>query len=466
MKDEDSSVPDPVPDPVPDRAPDRAPDRDETIMALASAAGRAGVAVVRVSGPLADRCVTRLTGRPVPPPRYAAYRRLSDPADGRLLDTALVLRFPAPHSFTGEDVVEFHIHGGRAVLDTLLDALGREGLRLAEPGEFSRRAFQNGKMDLTQAEAIADLVDAETEAQRRQALHQAEGGLSRLYGDWRDRALRMTALLEAWLDFPDEDLPDDVLPRVRSEMAALQGEIRAHLALADQGERVRDGVHVVLAGAPNAGKSTLLNLLAGREAAIVSATPGTTRDVVELALNLGGFAVYLSDTAGLRHSDNAVEQEGVRRARARYTQADIRLWIADATVAPIQALPPDDLPIKPDLVVYTKIDLNRQGSTRMTQAGSILLSSKTGEGVEAFRHRLTGLVRDIAHAAAPPPNRQRHRDGLRAAAAALERALAAPTLELMAEDLRQTIHAFGKLTGRVDVEDVLDIVFREFCIGK
>lgn len=439
---------------------------EDTIMALASAAGRAGVAVIRVSGTAADACLGSLTGRDLPPERYAAVRTLRDPESRELLDHALVLRFKAPHSFTGEDVVEFHVHGGRAVVDSLFAVLGRMGLRMAEPGEFSRRAFQNDRMDLTQAEAIADLVDAETEAQRLQALQQADGALSRLYDGWRARALKVTALLEAWLDFPEEDLPESLMAEVSRGLRDLKAEISAHLGLGEQGERVRDGVHVVLAGLPNAGKSSILNLLAGREAAIVSATPGTTRDVVELALNLGGFAVFLSDTAGLRDSDDEIEQEGVRRAHWRYSQADVRLWIQDATVEPVYAAPPQELPESPDLVVYSKTDLNNSWDTGVTSGSSLGLSTKTGEGFEAFREALIDLVRDKAFAAAPPPNRQRHRDCLGEAVEALERAEAAPTLELMAEDVRQMIQAFGRLTGRVDVEDVLDIVFREFCIGK
>lgn len=439
--------------------------RDDTIMALASGAGRAGVAVVRISGPSAETCLAKLSRKPLPEPRYAATRPLFD-GEGRVLDHAMVLRFKAPASFTGEDVTELHLHGGRAVIDGVMDALGDLGVRMAEPGEFSRRAFENGKMDLTQAEAISDLVAAETLAQRDQALRQADGALSALYDRWRQEGLQALALLEAWLDFPEEDLPDDVLDGVRDRLIQMEKEIVGHLALADQGERVRDGVRVVLAGAPNAGKSTLLNLLAGREAAIVSPTPGTTRDVLEVTLQLGGYEVHLFDTAGLRESKDEVEKEGVSRAQKRYDQADLRVWLVDSTMPHQSGNLPNKSQRNPDLVVWTKVDLNPLWPTERQPENTIGISCLTGDGVDVLQAMLKERVGAISFAAAPAPNRRRHRQHLEEAIASIQRGTGADTLELLAEDIRAIMTSLGHLTGRIDVEDVLDIVFREFCIGK
>ena len=306
----------------------------ETIFALASAPGRAGVAVVRVSGPGADEAIRRLTRRAVMPERQAVLRPLFEQSTDERIDTALVLWFGAPNSYTGENVAEFQIHGGRAVQAALLAALGGiEGLRLAEPGEFTRRAVENGKLDLTQAEAIADLVDAETEAQRRQALRQVEGGLWALYEDWRARLIRSAAWIEAGIDFADEDIPADAIQNSRAALATIAREIQSHLNDERRGEILREGLHVAVIGPPNAGKSSLVNALARRDVAIVSETPGTTRDVIEVRLDLSGYPVILADTAGLRESEDGIEQEGVRRARARAQSADLRLLVLDGTGA-------------------------------------------------------------------------------------------------------------------------------------
>jgi tRNA modification GTPase len=433
-----------------------------TIYALASGAGRAGVAVIRASGPAAGDALAALAW-PLPAPRTAALRRLRDRA-GDPLDDALILWFPGPASFTGEDVAEFHIHGGAAVIAAVATALRAEGLRLAEPGEFTRRAFDNGKLDLTGAEGLADLVDAETEGQRRQALRQAEGGLAALYDGWRERLLEGIALLEAEIDFPDEDLPAGVASRAAPIFAALADAMTAHLADSHRGERVRDGYRIAIIGAPNAGKSSLLNALARREAAIVSDIPGTTRDVVEVRLALAGFPVWLADTAGLRAASDAVESEGVRRALERAADADLRLGVVETGRAPepalLAALQPGDV------LVWSKADLGAPGTT---PAGLTALSAsvRSGEGLDALEALLADRVAaDLASTETPALTRARHREAVETALEALYRALHAPAAELAAEDARLAARALGRLTGRIDVEDVLGAIFSRFCIGK
>lgn len=432
-----------------------------TIFALASGQGRAGVAVVRLSGPDAGEAVRRLAGS-VPQPRLSTRATFTDPRTSDVLDHGLLLWFPAPRSFTGEDVAELHIHGGRAVIDSVLAALGAmPGLRLAEPGEFTRRAFEHGKMDLTQAEALADLVDAETTAQAHQALRQMGGALKELYDGWRTRLVKALAHLETVIDFPDEDLPADVAERLWAEVRRLAEDVERHLDDGGRGERIRQGLAVAIVGAPNAGKSSLLNLLAGRDAAIVTATPGTTRDVIEVHLNLAGFAVTLADTAGLRDSSDAIEQEGIRRARLTADAADVKIAVFDGTQdadAATAALVDADT-----IVVINKGDLL---TTPAAIAGHVI-SAKTGVGVTDFLAALTYKVKaKIGDQAAAPLTRARHRRALEESAKALRGALAAPLPELAAEDLRLAARALGRITGNVGVEDVLDVVFRDFCIGK
>jgi tRNA modification GTPase len=307
--------------------------REDTIFALATAPGRAGIAVVRVSGPKADAALSALTRRPLPPERKAILRSLFGKMGNDRIDEALIVRFAKPNSYTGENTVEFQIHGGQAVVASLLQALAaQEGLRLAEPGEFTRTAVLNGRLDLTQAEAIADLIAAETEAQRRQALRQFEGALAALYEDWRTRLIRSAAWIEASIDFADEDVPDNAARDARLALLAVANEIRSHLDDGRRGEILRDGLHVAIIGPPNAGKSSLVNALARRDVAIVSPVPGTTRDVIEVRLDLKGYPVVLADTAGLRESADAIEEEGVRRALARAESADLRLLVMDATL--------------------------------------------------------------------------------------------------------------------------------------
>lgn len=442
----------------------------DTIFALATAPGRAGVAVVRISGPGAADALSALRpGRPAPVPRMATRATLRDPATGEILDDALALLFAAPRSFTGEDVVELHLHGGRAVVTGVVEALAAlPGLRLAEPGEFTRRAFENGKFDLTEAEAVADLVDAETAAQRRQALRQMEGALGRLYDGWRERLTRALAHIEADIDFAEEDLPGGLALSVRPVLETLVAEIDAHLNDGGRGERLREGLHIAIVGAPNAGKSSLLNALARREAAIVSARAGTTRDVIEVHLDLGGYPVVLADTAGLREAAaDEVEEEGIRRARDRAARADLKIAVFDGTEWP--ALDPATLALIDGdaLPVVNKADVAAPSSPIISGRQALPVSARTGFGLGELERRLTALCSDrLAAGGAPALTRARHRSALGECRDALSRALAAPLPELAAEDVRLASRALGRITGRVDVEDLLDVIFRDFCIGK
>ncbi|HZB91696.1 MAG TPA: tRNA uridine-5-carboxymethylaminomethyl(34) synthesis GTPase MnmE [Stellaceae bacterium] len=441
----------------------------DTIFALATAPGRAGIAVLRLSGPEAGRALRALAGR-LPAPRQATRARFSDPRRGEVIDDGLMLFFPAPRSFTGEDVAELQVHGGRAVVAALVEALAALGLRPAEAGEFTRRAFENGKLDLTAAEGLADLVAADTAAQRRQALRQLEGELGRLYEAWRARLLGALAQLEAEIDFPEEGLPPALFARVTAAAAALREEIARHLADDRRGERLREGVAIAIIGPPNAGKSSLMNALARRDVAITAASAGTTRDVLEVALDLGGYPVLLADTAGLREAGDDVEAEGVRRARARAEAADLRLVLLDAT-RPEEAAGLAGLIDGNALVIANKIDLAPGDGARWADelgAGPALrLSVRTGEGMEGLLARLEAeIARRFAPGAAPVVTRARHRRALEDCVAALDRFPAAGLPELAAEDLRAATRALGRITGRVDVEDMLDIIFREFCIGK
>jgi tRNA modification GTPase len=446
----------------------------DTIFALSSGHGRAGVAVIRVSGPMAGVVVERMAA-PMPKPRFAAFRTIKHPESGEVLDQALVLWFPAPKSETGEDMAELQIHGGRAVIAGVLEAIGSiEGCRLAEPGEFARRAFENGKLDLTGVEGLADLIDAETAAQRRQALRQADGALTRLYGGWRDELIEALALLEAAIDFSDEaDVARDAEAMARERVAELEDAIARHLDDGHRGELVRDGFQVVLAGAPNSGKSSLLNALARRDVAIVSDEAGTTRDIIEVKLDLEGLPVVVSDTAGIREAAGKVEQEGIRRALQRAEQADLVVWLVDATdesaalASPVRRQARDGDESK-TLVVQSKSDLV-DAARRPALPGAVLLSDVTGEGIVV----LTGLLADAARSRigsdeAPALTQARHRHHLEQCLGSLRAALAqrAGASELAAEDLRRAADALGRVTGAVDVEDVLDAVFGRFCIGK
>lgn len=433
---------------------------NDTIFAPATAAGRAAVAVVRLSGPGTASAVRALAGD-LPRARRASLRRLYAP-DGGEIDEALVLWFPAPGSYTGEDGAELQLHGGRAVVDALVDALAALGLRLAEPGEFTRRAFENGRLDLAQAEAVADLVDAETAAQRRQALGQLEGRLSQAQARWRDALTEALAFFEAAVDFPDEELPADVAARARPILEGLAAELEAAAAEVTRGERIREGYRIALIGAPNAGKSTLLNALARRDAAIVTAIPGTTRDIIEVPLQLGGYKAIVADTAGLRDTPDEIEAEGVRRATAWAGQADLRVWLVDGTAmaapAAPQGLQPDDL------VLRTKRDLG-EGAADLPGAP---FTARSPNDVAWLEGTLTErVVAALAGAEPPAATRLRHKALLEEAAVRLRQAAEeGEALELAAEDVRLAARALDRITGRIDPEAVLGKIFASFCIGK
>jgi tRNA modification GTPase len=436
---------------------------NDTIYALSSAPGRAGVAVIRVSGPAASVCLSLLSGRQSAQPRVAVLRTLRD-RGGVPIDQGIVLWFPAPASFTGEEVVEFHVHGGRAVLAKILDVLaGVETCRPAEPGEFTRRAVENGKLDLTQSEAVIDLIDAETEAQRVQALRQYGGSLSALYDDWRLRLVKALAWAEAEIDFSDAELPGDLAARARGDLSKIAKEIHDHLIDSRRGEIVRDGVFLTVIGPPNAGKSSLINALARRDVAIVAETAGTTRDIIEVRLDLNGYAVIVADTAGLRETAETIESEGVRRALARAEVSDLTLLLLDGSLADPFAGLPSGIAEKASLTVWNKADL-----PSTCRRDGVRLSLKTGEGfdqlLEVIGKKVTERLERTGEA--PVLTRARHRHALEQAKAALDRAQGASETELFAEDLRLATRWIGRITGRVDVEELLDVVFRDFCIGK
>ena len=426
-----------------------------TIFALASAGGRAGLAVVRVSGPEARAALEALAGK-APPPRRASVRRLT--WQGAVLDKALLLWFPGPDSFTGEDVAEFHIHGGRAVREALFAALLQLGLVPAEPGAFSRRAVENGRLDLTRAEAVADLTDAETPAQLRQALRQYEGGLADLYEKWRAALIGALARAEAAIDFSDDGVGETEFAAARTAVSEITQQIQHHIDDAGRGEVLREGLRLAIIGPPNAGKSSLINALARRDVAIVSDTPGTTRDVIGVQLQLGGYPLHVSDTAGLRDSADAIEAEGVRRARAEAAASHLTLLLLDGSGA-------GEIPhgIQPDLIVWNKSDL-----PEFQKRDGISLSLKNGEGLAQLLSALTALVekRLETNDESPALTRPRHRHALNDALASLRHAQDANEPELLAEDLRLATRAIGRITGTVDVEEILDSVFRDFCIGK
>ena len=429
---------------------------DETIFALASGLGRAAIAVMRISGPGSRAALAALAGPALPPPRRASLRRLRDGA-GTVLDHALLLWLPGPRTYTGEDASELHLHGGRAVIEAVAAALVAQGLRPAEPGEFSRRAFLNGRMDLIEAEAVQDLVAAETEEQRRQALRQLEGALGDLYQGWSDRLRRILAYQEALIDFPDEDLPPEVEADLLRTMQAVRQEITDHLADAGRGEKLREGLFAAITGPPNVGKSSLVNALADRDVAIVSPIPGTTRDALEARVVLGGVPVTLVDTAGLREAADVIEAEGIRRAHASVEKADIVIAMVTAgDSAPVD--PPDDR----RLLVANKADLGGTGPD-----GAIRISVLTGEGMPLLRDCLAAKARVLTESLGPPPlTRARHRASLQDALERLTAAERATLPELRGEDLRLAMRALGRITGQVGVEDILDTLFRQFCIGK
>jgi tRNA modification GTPase len=427
----------------------------DTVYALATAQGKAGVAVVRVSGPQAFAACHAICGD-VPVPRRAALRLLRD-GDGERLDQALVLTFAAGESFTGEETVEFQVHGSVAVVAAVLDVLGRcEGLRLAEPGEFTRRALENGRLDLARVEGLADLIDAETEAQRKQALRVFSGALGQRCETWRSHLLRAVALLEATIDFADEEVPVDVSAEVTALVDVVAEALEREIAASRVGERIRSGFEVAIIGAPNVGKSTLLNCLAGREAAITSEHAGTTRDVIEVRMDLGGLPVTLLDTAGLRETADVVESMGIARARARAEAADLRVFLVEVGEMP------EMTPREGDIVLRAKADLLVDVSDAV--------SGRTGAGVSELVERIRAVLAGRV-AGAGIATRARHRQAIERGLVSLRAALGIlpqgeAVAEIAAEELRAAIRALDSLVGRIDVEMVLEEIFASFCLGK
>ena len=439
-----------------------------TIFALSSGQGRAGVSVFRLSGPESAAILTKLTNKPRPAPRQAVLRKLYD--QDELIDQALCLYFQGPHSFTGEDVVELHVHGSLAVIQDLAEVLVQHA-RLAEPGEFSKRAFLNGKMDLTEVEGLGDLIDAETRQQKRQALRQMQGELSDLYDTWREQLIKILAHVEAYIDFPDEDLPTDLAASFHSQINGLKSQIAVHLQDHRRGERLRHGLVMAIIGPPNAGKSSFLNYLTQKSTAIVSDIAGTTRDVIEARLDYQGYPILLADTAGLRASQDVIEQIGIHRAKDTLQAADLIIFIYDLTdpvaakaaFAELKDVPPENI-----LVLANKSDL--AAPTQADFLGSLTplpVSLTKAQGLEAFHAAfLTRIESMMGLAAAPSLTRVRHRQALLEVESALTSAPKPHLIELMAEDLRLAVRALGQITGRIDVEDILDRIFKDFCLGK
>jgi tRNA modification GTPase len=443
---------------------------ESTIIAPASALG-GGVAVIRASGPLSGRIFDALTGRKLPSPRQAQLVRLTHPATGKTLDSALALYFQNPESFTGEDVLELHVHGGCAVVDSVIRAALSvdPSIRLAEAGEFSKRAYLNGKIDLIEAEAIADLVAAETEAQAELAVAQMGGALGNLYEDWRAQLVHLLAMLEAEIDFVDEeDVPQSVIDNTRAKIAELMMDIDAHLGDNNLGERLRDGFVVAVIGAPNAGKSSLVNTLAKRDVAIVTPIAGTTRDVLEVPLNIGGYPVIVMDTAGLRETEDTIEKMGIERAKDRAKNADIIVALFDATHA--QDNETLDQIDAETIVVYTKSDLQTLNDETPAFAGdTVFISTTTGKNIDILIEKIAQKIAQKTtrkNPSMPLLTRARHREAVNETQQHLQRAFQNPQPELLAEDIRLATRALGRITGRVDVEDLLDIIFSQFCIGK
>ena len=440
----------------------------DTIFAMATAPGRAGVAVLRLSGPLAGDIAARLAG-PLPKARMASKRTFYD-ENGHAIDQGLLLWFPAPNSFTGESVAEFHLHGGRAVIEQMLRTLsGLPGTRPALAGEFTRRAFDHGKLDLTEVEGLADLVAAETQAQRRQALRQMEGGLGAIYESWRARLLQALAILEAQIDFSDEELPDDLNEQLQAALQGLATDISAHLADGQRGEILRRGFRIAILGAPNVGKSSLINALAQRDVAIVTPQAGTTRDVIEVNLDLGGYLVSIADTAGLRITEDDIEAEGIARTGRQAAAADLKLLVYDAGAWPEKHAATEVWQDGSALTLVNKIDLHPEKDFESGISEYIPVSLLTGAGVDRLLQRLQQAVAArLGGSETPGLTRERHRRELSQCQQSLLRALQSEdkAAELTAEDVRLAMRPLGRITGRAGVEDMLDVLFGEFCIGK
>jgi tRNA modification GTPase len=462
---------------------------NRTIFALATAPAKSGVAIIRISGDSALSALSMLTGISQPIPRHVYYCAIRQPSSAVVIDKGIAIYFQAPHSFTGEDVVELHLHGSIAVIREVLDVLsGLDGMYMAEPGEFTRRAFINGKMDLLEAEGLADLINADTNAQKTQAMRQMQGEMSIFYDEIRKQTINCLALLEAYIDFPDEEIPESVLTKWRETIISLHNSINNALADGKRGERLRDGLSIVIVGAPNAGKSSLLNTLAGRDAAIVSHHAGTTRDAIEIHMDIAGYPVIITDTAGLRESENEIEEEGIRRALARAGKADLKLALFDASELPNMDEKTKELLDENTIVIISKIDVISAQSSLEKNSGDLKqqamaefftldprvrgddvveISTLTNQGMDQLFALIEEKVKGFfVSGSAPFITRSRHRLLLLEAEMLLKAALIPKPLELSCEELRRAALAIGKITGKIQVDDVLDVIFREFCIGK
>lgn len=439
----------------------------DTIYAPASATAKAGITVIRISGPNAKHAIEYL-GSAVGKPRFVKMAKIFHPETKDLIDECITIYYQGPSSFTGEDVVEINIHGGRAVLDLTLDALSKiQGLRLAEPGEFSKRRFMNGKMDLTQAEGLMDLIDAETEAQHKQALKQLAGKLGILYEGWRAQLLKIMSLIEAYIDFPDEDLPANIIDDVTKQVKSLNKEITNHLSDNQQGEKLREGFYVAIIGETNVGKSSLINALAKRNVAIVSDIAGTTRDVIEVRLNIAGYLVTIADTAGLRSSNDLLEKEGILRTLDRAKNADLKILVLDSQKCDNTPQELLDLANKDTIVVLNKIDLLDNNSEPKTNEKAVLVSAQSGLGLNNLLNEIKEYIQNFFYTTdAPLITRKRHRENLERCKACLEVFNLQKDIELAAEDLRLASRYLSVITGKIDVESVLGEIFSNFCIGK
>lgn len=445
-------------------------DDKKTIFALATAPGKSGVAIIRISGKNSLDSIKYLTNQDIPPARKAALRDLLHPLSKELIDQAIIIFFPGPKSFTGEDIVELHIHGSRAIINILIKLLSNfNNFRIANPGEFAKRAFLNGRMDLTAAEGLADLIEAETTIQQRQAIRQMQGNLSDIYEEWKNKLIRSLALLEAYIDFPDEDIPDDILNDLEDLTSELKKNIAKHLNDNHKGEIIRRGIYVAILGAPNVGKSTLLNYLAKREVAIVSNIAGTTRDALEVNLDLNGYPVTIIDTAGIRESKDIIEKEGIRRAFTKAEEADIKI-IMFASDQP-ESINEDILKIIDDetIILVNKIDCQQVINTENLNKShnKLLISIEKNIGLEEFLDKLSGLIEEkFSPASDPLITRERHRILLEKCLEVINYFNMEKELELACEDLRIAARYLGQITGHINVETILDEIFRNFCIGK
>ena len=435
----------------------------KTIFALATPPGKSGVAIIRISGDGALSCLNHLTTDSLPKPRYAALRNIINPTTNQLIDKAVILTFPAPNSFTGEDVVELHIHGSRAVINLVINILSDfNNFRLANPGEFSRRAFLNGKMDLTAAEGLSDLIEAETLIQQQQAMRQMQGALANLYDTWKHKLIYSLALIEAYLDFPEDDIPPNVIADVNNEVAFLSANIALHLNDNHRGEILRRGIHVAILGAPNVGKSSLLNYLAKRDVAIVSSIAGTTRDVIEVHLDLSGYPVTIADTAGIRESEDLIEQEGIIRAKVKAENADVKIVIISADDKTSLSPEISSMIDNNTIILVNKID---KGSINYPNA--IQVSVKENIGLDLFLELLSSVIAEkFSPSSDPLITRERHRHYLNSCLESLNCFSLDNPLELACEDLRLAARALGQIVGVIDVEAILDEIFINFCIGK